>query len=180
VIDSASTAWLPELFFTEGQVGTVKTWGQILADNPPFRPDSSTDENKMRFMFLLEDGRLIGDGEGQNHAVLMGWVSDDGGDLREIEEQLCKENKALRLCFQPFHEKRNRMRGDFWAVYVQIDAVMPNDAQWATLSDLYRLNGYRNTVVTWDVYSQERKRWEHNSEGTLSELRELLNPRSSA
>jgi hypothetical protein len=155
----------------------MKTWEQILLDNPPFYPDSSTDEKKMRFMFLLEDGHLIGDSEGRNHCNLMGWTTEDD-DPRQIEQALCEQNKALRVCFQPFSEKRDRTRGDFWAVYVQIDKTLPNEAQWATLSNLYRLNGWRNTVVTWDVYSPEKRKWEHKSEGTLAELRELLNPTS--
>jgi hypothetical protein len=153
----------------------MKKWEQVLVDNPPFRPDSSTDETKMRFMFLLEDGRLIGDSEGQNHSVLIGWTMQDGGEPGEIEKRLCKENKALRICFQPFFEKRDGTRGDFWCVYVEIDDVLPNDSQWTTLSDLYLLNGHRNTIVTWDAYSPEKKQWEHG-EGTLAELGEVLNP----
>jgi hypothetical protein len=35
----------------------MKSLEQILLDNPPFYPDSSTDEKKMRFMFLMEDLR---------------------------------------------------------------------------------------------------------------------------
>jgi hypothetical protein len=153
----------------------MKTWEQILIDNPPFYPDSSTDEKKMHFMFLLEDGRLIGDSEGQNHAVLIGWTAQDGEDLSQLERGLCEQYKALRICFQPFSEKRDGTRGDFWAVYVQIDGVLPNDAQWTTLSNLYRLNGWRNTVVTWDAYSLEEEKWDHRSESTLAEFREFLN-----
>jgi hypothetical protein len=154
----------------------MKTWEQILLDNPPFYPDSSTDEEKMHFMFLLEDGRLIGDSEGRNHSVLLGWTMEDGTDLQQIEQDFCEQHKALRLCFQPFFEKRDGTRGDFWTVYVQINKVVPNEAQWATLSKLYLLNGYRNTFVDWDAYSLEKKKWERKSEGTLAELRELLNP----
>src|SRR5260221_2284017 len=156
----------------------MKAWEQILVDNPPFYPDSSTDEQKMRFMFLLEDGRLIGDSEGRNHSVLMGWTSEDEGYLHDVEQHLCEQNKALRVCYQPFSEKKDGTRGDFWAVYVQIDKVLPNDAQWATLSNLCSLNGFRNTVVTWDAYLAKTKKWERKSEGTLAELRELLNPTS--
>ena len=153
----------------------MKTWEQILIDNPPFYPDSSTDEKKMQFMFLLEDGRLIGDSEGGNHSILIGWTVEDGEDLSQIERDLCEQNKALRICFRPFSEKRDGTRGDFWAVYVQIDGVLPNDAQWTTLSRLYRLNGWRNTVVTWDAYSLEEKKWDRRSESNLAELREYLN-----
>ena len=153
----------------------MKTWEQILLDNPPFYPDSSTDEEKMHFMFMLEDGRLIGDSEGRNHCNLMGWTMEDN-DPHQIEQDLCEQNKALRVCFQPFYEKRDGTRGDFWAIYVEINKILPNDAQWATLSNLYQLNGWRNTVVSWDVYSLENKKWERKSEGTLAELREILNP----
>ena len=158
----------------------MKTWEQILVDNPPFRPDCSTDEKKMSFMFLLEDGRLIGDAGGNSHcAFLIGWTAEDGEDLRAIQKCLCEQNNALRICFQPFVSKSDGTSGDFWAIYVEIDAVLPNDPQWATLSTLYRLNGYRNTVITWDVYSPEKKQWMRKSEGTLAELRALLNPPSS-
>jgi hypothetical protein len=156
----------------------MKSFEQILLDNPPFYPDSSTDEKKMSFMFLLEDGRLTGDSQGRNHSVLMGWTMEDGGDLHQIERDLCEQNKALRVCFQPFSLKKDGTRGDFWAIYVQIDKVVPNDAQWTTLSNLYLLNGHRNTVATWDVYSSEKQKWEHKSESTLAELREFLNPSS--
>ena len=151
----------------------MKTWEQILIDNPPFYPNSSTDEEKMRFMFLLEDGRLIGDSEGESHSVLMGWTMEDGTDLQRLEQDLCEQNKALRVCYQPFSEKNDGTRGDFWAIYIQINKILPNEAQWATLSNLYRLNGWRNTVVTWDVYSPETEKWDHKSEGTLAELRVL-------
>lgn len=153
----------------------MKTWEQILVDNPPFRPDSSTDSKKMRFMFLLENGQLIGDAEGRNHTVLMGWTSEDS-DPHQVEQQLCEQNKALRVCYQPFSEKRDGTRGDFWAVYVQIDKVPPNEAQWATLSALYLLNGWRDTVVTWDAHSSEKRKWERSSEGTLADLRRQLFP----
>jgi hypothetical protein len=108
----------------------------------------------------------------------MGWTVEDGGDLHQIERELCEQNKALRVCFQPFSQKRNGSRGDFWAIYVQIDKIVPNDEQWATLSKLFLLNGHRNTVVTWDAYSSEKQKWEHTSEGSLHELREFLNPSS--
>jgi len=104
----------------------------------------------------------------------------EDADPRQIEQNLCEQNKALRVCFQPFSEKRNGTRGDFWAVYVQIDKILPNEAQWATLSNLYQLNGWRNTVVTWDAYSPEKRKWEHKSEGTLAELRDLLYPLAPA
>src|SRR5882762_9111627 len=84
----------------------MKTWERLLLDNPPFYPDSSTDEEKMRFMFLLEDGRLVGDSEGRNHRDLMGWTTEDG-DSNQIEQNLCKQNKALRVCFQPFSLKQD-------------------------------------------------------------------------
>ena len=67
----------------------MKTWERLLLDNPPFYPDSSTDEEKMRFMFLLEDGRLVGDSEGRNHRDLMGWTTEDGDStLAELRELL--------------------------------------------------------------------------------------------
>jgi len=147
-----------------------------LLDNPPFYPDSSTDEKKMRFMFLLEDGRLIGHSEGRNHRELMGWTMEDDSDPEQVERDLCEKNKALRVLFQPFSEKRDGTRGDFRAIYVQINKIVPNEAQWATLTKLYLLNGHRNTVVSWDAYFPEKKKWERKSEGTLAELRELLNP----
>ena|SRR5882762_7661335 len=153
----------------------MKTWERLLLDNPPFYPDSSTDEEKMRFMFLLEDGRLVGDSEGRNHRDLMGWTTEDG-DSNQIEQNLCKQNKALRVCFQPFSLKQDGTRGEFWTVYVEINKIVPNEAQWATLSKLYLMNGYRNTFVDWDAYLPEKKKWNHKSEGTLAELRELLYP----
>jgi hypothetical protein len=133
----------------------------------------------MRFMFLLEDGRLIGQSEG-NHSHLIGWTKEDGYDLRKIEERLCVEHKALRLCFQPFWLKDDGTRGDFWSVYVEVGTILPNEAQWATLSALYLLNGHRNTVVAWDVYLAEEKRWMRVSEGTLAELRAVFNPKPKA
>ena len=130
----------------------------------------------MSFTFLLEDGRLVGDSEGRNHSVLIGWTKEDGYDLRQLElRPLAEPNKALRICFQPFWEKRDGTRGDFWAVYVQIDKILPNEKQWATLSDLYRLNGWRNSIVTWDIFLPETEEWNRNREGTLAELREILN-----
>lgn len=152
----------------------MKAWEQILVDNPPFRPDS-TDTKKMRFMFLSEDGRLIGHAEGRNHSVLMGWTLEDD-EPRQVEEHLCEQNKASRVCYQPFFEKRDGTRGDFWAIYVEIHKILPNEAQWATLSDLYRLNGWRNTIVTWDAYSSEKKKWERSGEGTLADVRRQLSP----
>jgi hypothetical protein len=154
----------------------MKTLEQILLDNPPFYPDSTTDEKKMSFMFLLEDGHLIGDSEGRNHAALMGWTADDDGDLKQVEQDLCEQNKALRVCFEPFSVKRDGTRGNFWAIYIEIDKVVPIDAQWATLSNLYLLKGHRNTVVTWDAYLPEKQKWDRISEGTLAELREFVNP----
>jgi hypothetical protein len=77
----------------------MKTFEQILLDNPPFSPDASTDEEMMHFMFLLEDGLLIGDSQGQNHSVLMGWTSEDAGDLHQIQREFCEQHRVLRICF---------------------------------------------------------------------------------
>jgi hypothetical protein len=155
----------------------VKTLDQIFQDNPPFYPDHFTDTQKMRFMFLLEDGRLVGDSEGRNHTTLMGWNSEDG-DPHEIQRSLCEQNKALRICFQPFSEKDDGTRGDFWSLYVQIDNVFPNEAQWTTLSELYRLKGWRDTIVVSDVYAPETKRgWIHGQSSSLNDLKRLLDER---
>ena len=129
----------------------------------------------MHFMFLLQDGRLAGDSEGGNHTTLMGWNSEDG-DPHQIQQSLCEQNKALRICFQPISKKDDGTRGDFWSVYVEIDNVSPNEAQWTTLSALYRLKGWRHTIVVWDVYASGRKReWIHG-EGSLTDLRRLVCP----
>jgi hypothetical protein len=154
----------------------MKTLEQILLDDPPFYPNSSTDELKMRFMFLLEDGRAIGNPEGQNHSVLIGLTAEDGDDTSQIEREFCRQNNAVRVCFQRFTEKSDGTRGEFWALYIEIFNVRPNDAQWDALSNLYLVNGHRNTFVTWDVYSPKKKKWENKSERSLAELRQFLNP----
>jgi len=151
----------------------VKTLEQVLCDNPPFYPDASTDETKMAFMFLLEDGRLVGNAEGENHSVLLGWTEADGYDLHQLESDWYKRYNALRLCFGSFQVKCDGTRGEFWCLYIEVGDVVPNDAQWATLSKLYLIHGHRNTVVAWDVRLEEDK-WSREREGTLADLRRLF------
>ena len=154
----------------------MKSLEQVLLGNPPFYPDSSTDETKMTFMFLLEDGRLVGDAEGRNHAVLLGWTESDGHETSGLENEWCKKYNGLRLCFQPFQVKNDGTRGNFWCLYVEVGEVVPNDAQWATLSELYLLHGHRETVVSWDVCLEGK--WSHESESTLADLRKAFDEKS--
>jgi hypothetical protein len=152
----------------------MKTLDQILLDNSPFYPDPFTDTQKMRFMFMLENGSLIGDSEGRNHSVLLGCHDDN--DPQQIEKSFCEQNKALRLCFESYREKPNGARGEFWCVYVQIFDALPNDAQWRTLGTLYNLKDRQNTNFKWDVHAPETKRGWVNGEGTLSDFRRQLYP----
>jgi hypothetical protein len=152
----------------------MKSLEQILLDNPPFYPDSSTDAQKMRFMFLMEDGHLIGDSEGHNHRTLLGWTPSDP-DPGQVEETFCKQNKCLRLCFQPFWELDGR-RGNFWCLYIQPFEIQPNDAQWSTLGVLFNLNGRSDTLVTWDVRAPQTERGWIHGEGSLNDFKRLICP----
>jgi hypothetical protein len=151
----------------------MKTLDQILRDNPPFYPDSLTDMRKLRFMFLLEDGMLIGQSEG-NHFALLG-----GGRVEEpseIERSFCEQNKALRVCFESFREREDGIRGDFWCLYVEIFDALPNDAQWATIGRLYGLKDRRNTHIKWDVLRSDTRRKWIRGEGTINDFRRQLYP----
>jgi hypothetical protein len=152
----------------------VKTLEQILSDNPAFYPDASTDTRKMRFMFLLENGSLIG-AEGQNHFALLGGESKIE-EPTEIEKLFCEQNKALRLCFESYSEKSNGARGEFWCVYVETFKDLPSEAQWATLGNLYNLKDRQNTHFKWDVLTPEIKRGWLRGEGSLSDFRRVLYP----
>src|ERR1700731_2173060 len=147
----------------------MKTLEQILHDSLPFYPDFSTDRRKMRFMFLLEDGSLIGDVEGNHFDLLGGNYPDE--EPRTIERSFCDQNKALRFSFQ-----RYGIKDEFWCLYVEIFNALPNEAQWITLGRLYCLKGWQNTDMRWDVLMSETKHESIHGEGTLNEFRRALYP----
>lgn len=151
----------------------MKSFDQILLDNPPFYPDALTHERKMRFMFLLEDGRLIGHSEGQRHSKILGL--DDNEDYQLIEEDFCNKNKCLRLCFQSHNEGRTKK----WTLYIEVFEIRPNEAQWATLGVLFNLKGRSDTSVRWDVLApnvEKKKRRRKRGEGSLCDFRRVMCP----
>jgi hypothetical protein len=122
-------------------------------------------------MFLLEDGRLVGDSE--QHLVMLGWTDADGYDT-QLTQAWCEQNGALRLCFGPFQVKRDGTRGDFWCLYIEIGKILPNEAQWDTISKLFLLHGHRDTVLTWDIRLPGADTWSREEERSLGDLKRLL------
>jgi hypothetical protein len=150
----------------------MKTLEQILLDNPPFYASKIAGDERIHWMFMLEDGRLI-ELPGKNHAKLLGVTADDG-DPQAIEQSFCEQNKALRIAFEAFRELDARP-GDYRCVYVQIFGLLPNEAQWAALGELYRIRGRNETICRWDVYSAKNKKWARG-QGSLSDLRRQIVP----
>ena len=154
----------------------MKSLEQILLDNPPFYASSVTEKDSMLFMFLLEDGRIIGirkngenEGKIRNHAALLGLTQEDGVSA---EKSFCEQNHALRVIFEKYTEHKG-IRGDYAAVFVQIFDRPPNDAQWAALADLYRIKDRPDSFVVWDVASPNQQKPLHG-DGSLADFKRLL------